>query len=96
MTEPHKDDLGRWRLSIDAKVKSGVYAGIRGIYESYTLKQVKEIINEMKRDKTVLPVDKIMPVTSWLLLYGFIKFEDRLGSKDYTLIKIEIEDVRGT
>lgn len=90
-----KGDSLRWRLSIEATAKSGTYTCIQGMYESYSLRQVKGIINGMREENVTLPVDKVIPVTPWLLLYGFTEFEKRFGSEDYTLTKIEVEDIRG-
>ncbi len=90
-----KGDSLRWRLSIEATARAGAYTGIQGMYESYSLRQVKEIINEMRKENVTLPVDKVIPITPWLLLYAFTEFEKRFGSADYTLIKIEVEDIRG-
>lgn len=88
-----RPNIARWRLSIESCRRPSC-EGIGGIYKTYSLKDVKQIVDKMRKMGVTPPVDKTMPITTWLLLYGFIKFEAAYGSGDRMLTSIKVEETR--
>jgi hypothetical protein len=61
------------------------------VYESYNLTEARAIV---KRLKEKIVNNGISPISTWVLEYGFVIFEEIYKAQGYTLMELSITDTR--
>lgn len=84
----------RWKVFYEAYDMSSPTGAIVGSYESFSLREMKKIVADLRKEGVTPAVDKTMPASSWLFLYCLNQFRKKYGAKNYVLRKISVEDMR--
>ena len=83
----------RWQIILSTESRlGGPNQLIEARYRNYSLKEVQQIVKELKAKGITPPVEKTIPATTWLLLYAFNMFDEDYGSKDFILVNVEVKD----
>jgi hypothetical protein len=94
--ERKRVSLDKWRISWYMKGPKDSSIGYTVINEGYSLSEAKQILLNYRNKKfqETGKAFKIKPYFTWLLEYAFDLFDERMKSKGYSLLGVDIKEYR--